>query len=106
MLNLPWTIMDAMNPFAPCFFGATTWGKAKTLCAGAILTPGRRTVSEALRVMGLGESQQYAQYYQQKWLVQICSVFSLCPLRSPCWFLPLSLCVSDHDIKQICTSSL
>ncbi len=60
MLNLPWTIMDAMNPFAPCFFGATTWGKAKTLCAGAILTPGRRTVSEALRVMGLGESQQYA----------------------------------------------
>lgn len=39
-------------------------GKAKTLCAGAILTLGKRTVSEALRVMGLGDSQQYAQYHQ------------------------------------------
>ncbi len=64
MLNLPWTIVDAMNPFAPCFYGETTWEKAKRLCAGAILTPGKRTVSEALRVMGLGESQQYAQYHQ------------------------------------------
>jgi hypothetical protein len=64
MLNLPGTIMDALNPFAPCFYGATTWEKAKTLWVGAILTPGKRTVSEVLRVMGLGDSQQYAQYHQ------------------------------------------
>jgi len=64
MLNLPWTIMDALNPFAPCFYGVTTWEKAKTLWVGAILTPGKRVVTEALRVLGLGNSQNYAQYHQ------------------------------------------
>jgi hypothetical protein len=60
MLNLPWVIMDRMNPFAPCFDGVTTWEKAKRLLVGAILTPGKRVVSEALRVMGWGQSQQFA----------------------------------------------
>jgi hypothetical protein len=64
MLNLPWTIMDALNPFEPCFFGVTTWEKAKTLWVGAILTPGKRVVTEGLRVVGLGDSQKYAQYHQ------------------------------------------
>jgi DDE superfamily endonuclease len=64
MLNLPWIIMDAINPFAPCFVGVTTWHKAQALWIGMILTPGRRVVSEALRVLGLGESRDYAQYHQ------------------------------------------
>lgn len=64
MLHLPCIIMNTMNPFAPCFWGVTTWEKAKTLWIGAILTPGKRVVSEALRVMGLGESRQFAQYHQ------------------------------------------
>lgn len=64
MLNLPWVIMDRINPFAPCFYGVTTWEKAKRLLVGAILTPGKRVVSEALRVMGLSQSQQFAQYHQ------------------------------------------
>lgn len=64
MLHLPWIIMNTINPFAPCFWGMTTWEKAKILWIGAILTPGKRVVSEALRVMGLGESRQFAQYHQ------------------------------------------
>jgi hypothetical protein len=64
MLNLPTIIMNTIQPFAPCFCGVTTWEKAKTLWIGAILTPGKRVVSEALRVMGLGESRQFAQYHQ------------------------------------------
>jgi hypothetical protein len=38
--------------------------KAQVLLIGAILTPGKRVVTEVLRVMGLSESQQFAQYHQ------------------------------------------
>jgi hypothetical protein len=48
--------MEAINPFAPCFVGVTTWHKARTLWIGTILTPGKRVVTEALRVLGLGDS--------------------------------------------------
>lgn len=64
MLNLPTIIIDLLNPFAPCFYGATTWMKAQTLLIGTILTPGKRVVTEALRVMGLKDSRQFAQYHQ------------------------------------------
>jgi hypothetical protein len=64
MLNLPPTIIDRMKPFAPCFRGATTWQKARVLLVGAILTPGKRVVTEMLRVMGLSENRQFAQYHQ------------------------------------------
>lgn len=64
MLNLPPIIMNTIKPLAPCFYGVTTWEKAKILWIGVILTPGKRVVSEALRVMGLGESRQFAQYHQ------------------------------------------
>jgi hypothetical protein len=64
MLNLPPIVIDLLNPFAPCFDGVTTWAKAQVLLIGAILTPGKRVVTEALRVMGLGESRQFAQYHQ------------------------------------------
>jgi hypothetical protein len=53
-----------MKPFAPCFQGATTWMKAQVLLIGTILTPGKRVVTEALRVMGLSESRPFAQYHQ------------------------------------------
>ena len=64
MLNLPTIVIDLLNPFAPCFYGVTTWMKAQILLIGTILTPGKRVVTEALRVMGLSESQQFAQYHQ------------------------------------------
>lgn len=64
MLNLPPIIIDLLNPFAPCFCSGTTWMKAQRLLIGTILTPGKRVVTEALRVMGLSESRQFAQYHQ------------------------------------------
>src|SRR5664279_1963193 len=64
MLNLPPIVIDMIDPFAPCFYGVTTWMKAQILLIGTILTPGKRVVSEALRVMGLSESRQFAQYHQ------------------------------------------
>jgi hypothetical protein len=64
MLNLPSLIIDLLNPFAGCFYGVTTWMKAQILLIGTILTPGKRLVSAALRVMGLGQSAAFAQYHQ------------------------------------------
>jgi len=64
MLNLPPIVIDLIEPFAPCFYGVTTWMNAQILLIGTILTPGKRVVSEALRVMGLSQSGQFAQYHQ------------------------------------------
>lgn len=63
MLNLPHIIIDLINPFAPCFYGVTTWAKAQTLLIGTILTTGKRTVTAALRVMGLQDNTKFAQYH-------------------------------------------
>jgi len=64
MLNLPTIMIDLLNPFAPCFYGATTWTKAQILLIGTILAPGKRTVTAALRVMGLKDEAKFAQYHQ------------------------------------------
>ena len=64
MLNLPWIIVDLLNPFAPYFYGMTTWMKAQLLLVGTILAPGKRTVTAALRVMGLKDERKFAQYHQ------------------------------------------
>lgn len=63
MLNLPSIIIDLLNPFAPCFYGVTTWTKAQILLIGTILAPGKRTVTAALRVMGLKDEACFAQYH-------------------------------------------
>ena len=63
MLTLPRKMIELFNPFAPVFHGETTWEKAKLLVVGTILTPGKRTVSAALRVMGLKDDGSYAKYH-------------------------------------------
>jgi hypothetical protein len=56
-------MIDLLNPFAPCFCGVTTWAKAQILLIGTILTAGKRTVTAALRVMGLKDEARFAQYH-------------------------------------------
>ncbi len=63
MLNLPHIIIDLIDPFAPCFYGVTTWAKAQILLIGTLLTTGKRTVTAALRVMGLQGDTKFAQYH-------------------------------------------
>jgi hypothetical protein len=63
MPNLPAIIIDLLDPFAPCFYGVTTWTKAQILLIGTILVPGKRTVTAALRVMGLKDERKFAQYH-------------------------------------------
>jgi hypothetical protein len=63
MLTLPGKIIELFNPFAPEFCGGTTWEKAKLLVIGTVLAPGKRTVSAALRVLGLKDDRNYAKYH-------------------------------------------
>ncbi len=53
MRTLPTEMIRVLSPFAP-LFSEHVWQHARVLLAGAILAPGERTVSSALRAMGLG----------------------------------------------------
>ena len=62
MLILPPSIMTFLVPFRP-LFQQRTWDKAQVLVVGAILAVGKRTVTSALRVMGLSQERQFAKYH-------------------------------------------
>ena len=63
MLNLPEELASLLLPFAHLFSGRV-WNSAQVLVVGAILAPGKRTVSAILRVMGLGQQQQFQNYHR------------------------------------------
>lgn len=50
--------------FGTIAFTAPTWARALVLLYGAILAPGRRTVTAALRVMGLADSKHFTNYHR------------------------------------------
>src|SRR5258706_5905095 len=64
MLNLPIWMITIMTEFAPAIYEMSTWCKIEVLVAGAILATGKRTVSAALRAMGLSQERNYAKYHQ------------------------------------------
>jgi hypothetical protein len=53
------------------FFTAPVWDHVLVLVTGAVLTPGKRTVSAVLRIMGLAEAADFALYHhvlsQARW---------------------------------------
>lgn len=63
MITLPPEMMFILTHFAPVF-SERVWDWAQVLVAGAILAPGKRTVTSALRVMGLSEEQQFQNYHR------------------------------------------
>ena len=63
MLNLPITIIQVLRHFEVAF-SERTWEWAKVLLVGAILAPGKRTVTAALRVMGLSHERQFQNYHR------------------------------------------
>jgi hypothetical protein len=63
MPSLPETIILVLVPFAP-LFSDRVWGHAQLLLLGAILAPGARTVTAALRVMGLGAERHFTTYHR------------------------------------------
>src|SRR5918997_2167859 len=56
-------MVQALAPFVP-LFSERVFGHARVLLIGAILTPGRRTVSSALRAMGLDREKRFHRYHR------------------------------------------
>jgi hypothetical protein len=63
MRTLPPKMVQALAPFAP-LFSERIWQHAQLLLIGAILAPGRRTVSSALRAMGLDQYKRFHRYHR------------------------------------------
>lgn len=63
MLTLPPEIITLLLPFAP-LFSSTVFSHAQILVIGAILTPGSRTVTSALRALGLSHLRQYQNFHR------------------------------------------
>jgi hypothetical protein len=63
MRTLPTTMIRVLAPFAP-LFSRRVWQHAQVLLMGAILAPGRRTVSSALRAMGLDQYKRFHRYHR------------------------------------------
>ena len=63
MTTLPAAIVTLLFPFQH-LFDRRTWRKAQLLVVGAILAPGKRTVSSALSILGIGQSGDFAIFHQ------------------------------------------
>src|SRR3954447_20000450 len=63
MRTLPDTMIRVLAPFAP-LFSKSVWQHAQVLLAGAILAPGKRTVSSALCAMGLVQEKRFHRYHR------------------------------------------
>jgi hypothetical protein len=63
MRTLPPKMVQALAPFAP-LFSERVFRHARMLLIGAILAPGRRTVSSALRAMGLDREKRFHRYHR------------------------------------------
>ena len=60
---LPIEFVSFVLPFAS-LFSKRTWHWALVLLVGAILSPGKRTVSAGLRVMGLSQERHFQNYHR------------------------------------------
>ena len=63
MNGLPLEFISFIVPFA-ALFSKPTWHFALVLLVGAILSPGKRTVSAVLQVMGLSQERHFQNYHR------------------------------------------
>ena len=61
--TLPPAILTTLVPFAP-LFSTRVWSHVQVLLAGALLAPARRTVTAALRVLGLAHTKPFHRYHR------------------------------------------
>jgi DDE superfamily endonuclease len=63
MLSVPVALTRLSVKFAP-LFSKRVWAHAQVLLAGALLAPGKRTVTAVLRVMGLSQERHFQNYHR------------------------------------------
>jgi hypothetical protein len=73
MRNLPAAIIRVLRQFE-LLFSERVWEWATILLAGTILASGKRTVTAALRVMGLSNERQFQNYQRVLNRAKLCLV--------------------------------
>src|SRR5215213_8771871 len=63
-MHLPSCFAAVLPTFAPVFLQQRTWRQAELLLTGAILAPGKRTVTSLLRIAGLGRERRFTNYHR------------------------------------------
>ena len=63
MPTLPTKYSTILNTFAP-LFSKRIWERVQVLLAGAILSPAERTVTAALRAVGLSQEKHFQNYHR------------------------------------------
>ena len=64
MPRLPARFAALVRAFTPVFLQQRTWRHAELLLIGAILAPGKRTVTSLLRIAGLGRERRSTDYHR------------------------------------------
>ena len=108
MLTLPDAIVSLLSlvslltPFSALFQLGTRL-KSHLLPAGAILSPGKRTVTSALRVMGLSDEPGFAQYHHVLDVLHVLNRAAWPPLRLGRTLLRLLLQHLDQGCGPWCS---
>ena len=63
-MHLPARFAAVIVTFTPLFLQQRTWRHAELLLIGAILAPGKRTVTSLLRITGLGRERRFTNYHR------------------------------------------
>jgi hypothetical protein len=63
-MDLPSRFAVVILAFAPVFLQQRTWRHAERLLIGAILAPGKRTVTSLLRIVGLSRERRFTNYHR------------------------------------------
>jgi hypothetical protein len=63
MPTLPLAMLEALEPFVP-LVSRRIWPRVLVLVAGTLLAPGKRTVTAALRVLGLAQAPRFERYHR------------------------------------------
>jgi len=61
--TLPTVMIRVLSSFVP-LFSRRVWPHVQVLLIGAILAPGKRTVSSALHAMGLSQEERFHRYHR------------------------------------------
>jgi hypothetical protein len=62
--RLPARFVALVRAFAPVFVQQRTWRRAELLLIGAVLAPGKRTVTSVLRIVGLDRERRFTNYHR------------------------------------------
>src|SRR4029450_3966592 len=63
-MTLPARFAAVILTFTPVFLQQRTWRHAELLLIGAILAPGKRTVTSLLRIAGLSRERRFTTYHR------------------------------------------